>query len=293
MTEVLDAAESLAHALSGAAVPDLDRNCGEVCCEPGWAWDARMRDFDIWMVIAGEGAATIDGRDYPLRAGTTLLLRPGLKVHATQNPDRRLRVVFAHFQLVDPGTRRPIRLDDGVLPPVCTQLPATSPALNLMREIVALDGRDGPLVPVARAARLTVVLVDLWQAGHDDAAGFAGPDPRIAAIMSAIRSEPGNRHTLAQAADLMNLGPQHFSRLFRKAAGVSYREFCLSARLDRARQLLLDTPMTVTAIARALGYSDVHLMSRQMRARFGKSPRELRCTSALPQKLRTRDRPER
>lgn len=282
MSEILDAAEPLARALSGAAVLDLDRNCGEVCCEPGWAWDVRMRDFDIWMVIAGRGTAVINGRGYPLRAGTTLLLRPDLAVHATQDPGRRLRVVYAHFQMLNPGSRQPARPGSNLLPPVCTQLPPGSPTLCLMRQIVALAGRDGPLAPVTRAARLAIVLADLWQASQEGAAGFAEPDPRIAAVMAAIRNEPGKRRTLAQAAGLVNLGPQHFSRLFRKAAGTSYRDFCLSARLDRAQQLLTETPMTITAIARALGYSDVHLMSRQVRARFGESPRELRRTSPAP-----------
>jgi AraC-like DNA-binding protein len=279
MAEVLNAAESLAHLLGEGAMPDLDRNCGEVCCEPGWEWDVRMRDFDMWMVIAGHGTAMIDGRVYPLCAGTILLLRPGLLVHATQDPSRRLRVAYAHFQMINPSTRRRVRLVDSMLPPVCTQVPSSSPAMSLMREIIALAQRDGPLIPVARAARLTVVLTELWLAG-DSGAGLAEPDPRIAAIMSAIYSEPGNRRGLAQAADLVNLGPRHFSRLFRKAAGTSYRNFCLSARLERARCLLTETPMTVTAIARALGYSDVYLMSRQIRAQFGQSPRELRRTSS-------------
>jgi transcriptional regulator GlxA family with amidase domain len=158
-----------------------------------------------------------------------------------------------------------------------------------MREIIALAGRDGPLVPVARAARLTVVLTELWLAGHDGG-GFAEPDPRISAVMSLIHSEPGRRRALAQAADLVNLGPQHFSRLFRRSTGTSYRDFCLSVRLERARWLLTDTSMTVTAIARALGYSDVYLMSRQIRARFGQSPRELRRASGQRHMVRDGDR---
>lgn len=292
MAEVLDTAESLARLLSGEAMPDLDLNCGEVCCEPGWVWDVRMRDFDMWMVIAGQGTAMINGRAYPLCAGTTLLLRPDLLVHATQNPSRRLRVAYAHFQVINPSTRRQVRLVDSALPPVCTQLPSSSPAMRLMRDIIALAERDGPLVPVARAARLTVVLTELGLAGRAGA-GLAEPDPRIAAVMSAIHSEPGSRRALAQAADLVNLGPQHFSRLFRKAAGTSYRDFCLSARLERARWLLIETPMTVTAIARALGYSDVYLMSRQIRARFGQSPRELRRTSSSRKMMGTQDHAER
>jgi transcriptional regulator GlxA family with amidase domain len=142
---------------------------------------------------------------------------------------------------------------------------------------------------VARAARLTVVLTELWLAGH--ARGeLATADPRIAAVVSVIQGEPGRRRALAQAADLVNLGPQHFSRLFRKATGTSYRDFCLSARLERARWLLTETSMTVTAISRALGYSEVYLMSRQIRARFGQSPRELRRASSQWQMIRTEDR---
>lgn len=276
MTERPDAGSLLG--LADLAL-DVDQNCGEVRCEAGWEWNVRLPDFDVWMVVAGQGIATVSGCEYQLRAGTTLLLRPELAVHARQNPGRRLRVVYAHFRITDRGAQLGRPAD--ALPPVCTQLPPGSPSLGLMREIVALAGHDGPLVPVARAARLLVVLVDLLQTTRDCLAGRAGADPRILAVMSAIRSEPGYRRPLAQAAELVDLGPQRFSRLFRQTAGTSYRDFCLSARLDRARHLLTETPMTVTAIADALGYTDVCLLSRQMRARFGESPRELRHASAV------------
>jgi AraC-like DNA-binding protein len=58
--------------------------------------------------------------------------------------------------------------------------------------------------------------------------------------------------------------------------GTSLRSYGLDLRLERAHHLLVETSMTITEIARALGYSDLFLFSRQFRQRYGQPPRALR-----------------
>jgi transcriptional regulator GlxA family with amidase domain len=57
---------------------------------------------------------------------------------------------------------------------------------------------------------------------------------------------------------------------------TTFRDYLVESRLDRARSLLTETTMTIHQIARALGYSDPFLFSRQFRSRYGLPPSHYR-----------------
>ena len=98
----MDAWQQLAGVLT-ARVPTPTLNCGLVECEPGWQWDFDIDDFDLWLVVAGNGAAHIGDATYPLTSGTMLFLPPGSVGHVRQQPDHRFTVVYCHFRLLDPA----------------------------------------------------------------------------------------------------------------------------------------------------------------------------------------------
>jgi transcriptional regulator GlxA family with amidase domain len=88
-------------------------------------------------------------------------------------------------------------------------------------------------------------------------------DPRLLIATELIRRRLDERLTLAQVAAAVRLSPDVFSRLFRKGTGRTFRDYCVSARIDRARELLTETALNVAEIARMLGYTDYRLFARQ------------------------------
>ena len=60
---------------------------------------------------------------------------------------------------------------------------------------------------------------------------------------------------------------------------MSPGNFVVHAHVQRARQLALETTMSMSQIADALGYRDVHFFSRQFKQWTGHSPRRLRRTA--------------
>ena len=50
--------------------------------------------------------------------------------------------------------------------------------------------------------------------------------------------------------------------------------YCRERRVERARELIREGRMSMTAIAAATGFSSVHYFSRTFRALVGMSPRE-------------------
>jgi transcriptional regulator GlxA family with amidase domain len=112
------------------------------------------------------------------------------------------------------------------------------------------------------------------------------PSPRdilLEGVVAAIRQDPGATWPVEELARRACLSPSQFSRRFRAMTNMSPGNFVVQARVQRARQLALETGMSMSQISDALGYRDVHFFSRQFKRWTGQSPGSLR-RAALSQR---------
>ncbi|MEV0388186.1 AraC family transcriptional regulator [Nonomuraea sp. NPDC050643] len=79
--------------------------------------------------------------------------------------------------------------------------------------------------------------------------------------------------TVNDLARQVALSPSAFSALFREVTGRTPYQFLKEYRLDRARELLVDRPMSVAEASRAVGYASVSHFIKEFRNRFGVTPR--------------------
>ncbi len=82
--------------------------------------------------------------------------------------------------------------------------------------------------------------------------------------------------TVSQLADEASITPQHLITLFRKHMGITPIRYLWQKRADRSRFLLLHTGLTIAEIAYQCGYKNPFHFSRQIKQRFGMSPKEIR-----------------
>ena len=76
--------------------------------------------------------------------------------------------------------------------------------------------------------------------------------------------------------------PFQFIRAFRGAYGTTPAQHLRARRMTRARELLTTTPMSVTEIARGVGYRSLGTFSRVFRASTGDSPLAYRRRTRKP-----------
>ncbi len=91
-------------------------------------------------------------------------------------------------------------------------------------------------------------------------------------LMNRHIDEPLSMDELAQAAGYSR---RHLERLFRDAVGKTPGDFYRGLRLDRARNLLSTTDLTLMEVSIACGFSTVSHFSKSFRARFGTAPTKL------------------
>ena len=81
-----------------------------------------------------------------------------------------------------------------------------------------------------------------------------------------------DKTTLADVARRVALSPDHFSRLFRRAAGLSFGEYVNRCRITNACRLLCESSRRVAEISFACGFDSVPHFNRVFRRVTGTSP---------------------
>lgn len=156
--------------------------------------------------------------------------------------------------------------------------PADAPVLAALQ--AALDAARG-----GDALDIQLAVLALWRAfvraqGAAFAAAPAGRDAlaqaRVMAMMQYITAHFAQKVTLAGIAAAAGISKSEALRCFHKTLQTTPVQFLLHYRLGRARDLLLHTDDTVTAIAIACGFENISYFVRQFAAHFGMTPKAYR-----------------
>lgn len=86
--------------------------------------------------------------------------------------------------------------------------------------------------------------------------------------------------TLEKLSELFYLNPSYCSTLFKKHTGTNYSLYVNQLRIDKASQLLLDEGLSISLIARTVGFSNEEYFFRVFKKITGQTPSEFRRRSA-------------
>jgi len=115
-----------------------------------------------------------------------------------------------------------------------------------------------------------------------DAAERQEPQVRLLKeIMGAIRKEPDREWAEEKEARRLGVSAAHFRRLFRVAAGLPFRSFCLRARMDLAGSLLRGGDLPIKEVAARCGAPDVYHFHRLFKKFCADTPARYRAATRL------------
>ncbi|WP_433706053.1 GlxA family transcriptional regulator [Paraburkholderia sacchari] len=105
------------------------------------------------------------------------------------------------------------------------------------------------------------------------AARYGVHNPRLIQVIGVMEQNMEEPLAPADLAQAIGVTRRQLERLFCSLLKDTPTHFYLQLRLDRARELLRQTDMSITAICVACGFESPSHFSRTYRARFGASPR--------------------
>jgi len=108
----------------------------------------------------------------------------------------------------------------------------------------------------------------------------SSPPPGLRGAIDYIDKHYTEPLRVEQVADVAGLTQLEFSRLFRKQKRVTFEQYVVDLRLERAKQLLSSTELNATRVAELSGFNSSQYFSRVFRNKLGVTPLEFR--KALP-----------
>lgn len=105
-------------------------------------------------------------------------------------------------------------------------------------------------------------------------------DRMVRRVLDQLRTRFHEPLNTADLARQQGLTPRHVQRRFKAATGKNLQQTLLEIRLEKARSLLRDTPLSISEIAMETGFTDLNRFPGYFRRRYGCTPRDYR--SQLP-----------
>jgi AraC family transcriptional regulator of arabinose operon len=247
---------------------------------PGYsAW--RPQGTDDWLLIytvAGRGRfGGADGKTHYGHPGDLMLLRPGtLHDYGVESQLQQWELLWTHFRprpdwldLIDwpahaPGLHGFSVTSAGSRHQLAQQFERTHHAAlgsDPLRDRIAMNALECLLL-------LCHQLNPQWTI-------HAG-DSRVREAMDYVAKHLGEKITLDDLAEVSGLSVSRLGHRFREVAGVAPMEFVERMRLDRAKQLLTMTSLSVKEISRQVGYDTQFYFSLRFKKHTGQSPSAFR-----------------
>ncbi|WP_424766954.1 response regulator transcription factor [Paenibacillus sp. sgz302251] len=89
-----------------------------------------------------------------------------------------------------------------------------------------------------------------------------------------IKDNINQKIAIKDISDQVYVNPTYFCEIFKKQTGQTVLDYITDVRLEKARDLLLDTDFNVGKISQLLGYQDTKYFSRLFKQKWGRLPSE-------------------
>jgi AraC-like DNA-binding protein len=239
-----------------------------VCPGYGIHPDRVIDSHEIIFVRTGCLGIAEGGRDYVVRGGEALWMRPGVRHHGTRSYEPDLSFYWAHFYLAK-GTRK--KKTAGIEQYSRPARPErVAEWFHRLVELLESHGQEG------EEAGLLLLL--LWR----ELARAQAPEHPNAGEALAARAEqfiatqfPHGIHA-GDVARAMTCHPDYLGRVFRRTHGCTVSEAIHRRQLQEARWRLREGGQTIEDVALACGFREPRYFRKLFTQAQGVSPREYR-----------------
>lgn len=103
-------------------------------------------------------------------------------------------------------------------------------------------------------------------------------NPIVQRVIDFLNENMAKNISLETASGIAGVNPFYLSKLFREETGYTFVSYLSERRMDKAKQLLLETDLSIKEITAEIGYNDQNYFSKLFKTKFGISPTDYRKT---------------
>ncbi len=245
--------------------------------EVGGGFEGHAHDWDEICLVAGDGSVIRHaGVERSAAPGTVFLFRRGEQHGYRNGPRQEPHLWLAHFRadeelyrdcprLADPDPERRVwRLS-------AEQLTGYQGLFSRL-QAEAMGRRPGADAATAAWLRLLLIAAARWADGEGAAPAQPTGDPELLALWEVIHDHIERPADLAGALKRRVRNYDSLRHRFRTVFGCAPRDALIQLRIQRAKHLLLETELSIGAIAERLGYARQHEFARAFAREVGTAP---------------------
>lgn len=251
-------------------------------------WD-EVHSLALCFVAQGRKAVHAHGREYRYDPFNYFVFNRGMRFQA-EILEASIEKPFLSLVLqIDPTVVRRVSADMREREATVFRKPSAAPASpdvyvspldqNLMGAILRFlrsvdTGADRRVLAPMYLQEIVYRLLQAEQCHRliESASSEIDSNP-ISAAVEYIREHMDEPVTVNDLAEQVCMSPSAFAHLFRESVGVSPYQFVKGVRLDRARVILVEEGLSVSEVARAVGYSSLSHFINEFKRHYGVTPR--------------------
>ncbi|MBQ8387887.1 MAG: helix-turn-helix transcriptional regulator [Clostridia bacterium] len=228
----------------------------------------REQSAFLWFCGCSGRFLTEDGEAVPVLRGALVYIPEGAQY----------KLSFFDCEAVPTNILVELCLSDGEKFVLSNRVKVLDPCLENPR-IIALLGRlvseyatpSRPMLKLRRDAYdLLNLICEAERQANMSRRGFRTVEKGI----EYLEKDEGQELSVDEIARMCFVTPAYFRRLFREYSGMSPREYRTRRRIERAKDMMERTELSVESLSELLGYSDPSYFCRVFKKETGMSPSE-------------------
>ena len=253
--------------------------CGIEKCLPGYRFNAEDRTgFHLHVILAGKGILSVEGKQIALKEGQMFVTKPGEATWYRADEKEPWEYCWMAF--------------DGNLAERYVKEAGFGPGTNwrncqqdyrrygaLVRWIL-----DKPEMTLANDIHRLATLLKYIATAVEDNQMSTGAERHVKTdyidtyVEYAVNYIRANFSTakVSDVAHYIGIHRSYLTSIFRKKLGVSPQEYLMQVKLEKAKQLLLDSQAPVQEVSQMVGYENPLTFSKSFKNRYGLSPKAFR-----------------
>ncbi len=240
-----------------------------------WKNGRVLRDYSLVYLTQGRGVFRVRGsRPLQVKAGDVLLIRPGVWHDYAPAPETGWKEYWMMFN----GRQAEKLISKGELPwRVAMMHYGVDESLHhLFAQMLEVAEGMPPFAGIIHAG-LVLQMVALIQSRFQLQREQGGREESfVRQAKQHMANELGQPVDMKTLANSLGVSYPHFRRVFKTSTGLPPQQYLLNLRVNRAKQLMEESGVKLSAVARQSGFEDPYYFSRVFKQKTGLPPSQWR-----------------
>ncbi len=231
-------------------------------------------DYYILFVISGSITVSVDGKDYKAEKGDLVIYYPNIPQKIVKRKSDNPANYWIHF-------------NGYAIPEMLSQCGLAKSGVYTVGKTDVISDIFKQMILAQRLARNKIHINSLFMRFLSEIASseetMMPEDPlsisqaeRIVQGIIQMEWEYQKPRRISEYAKLCGMSPGRFSVVFKEATGKTPQRFIEDIRISKAREMLINTSLSMSCVAENVGFRDPLYFSRVFRRSVGMSPTEYR-----------------